>query len=149
LSIKHLEALKNEETSMLHEIRQRTQGEVFEISRKVLNDLAATSLEERLCAVFIRRLKELDSQSRSSLMEAIKSSSEPVLVRSVFELPSAQRTEIQNALNETFATRVNVRFETAPDLIGGIELSKNGHKVEWSIASYLYSMEKSLNEVVK
>jgi F-type H+-transporting ATPase subunit b len=56
------------------------------------------------------------------------------VVRSAFDLPADQRAAIQNALNETFSAEVRIRFETAPDLIGGIELTTNGQKVAWSIA---------------
>ena len=35
-----------------------------------------------------------------------------------------------------------VQFETAPDLVSGIELSANGQKVAWSIADYLATLEK-------
>jgi F-type H+-transporting ATPase subunit b len=64
-------------------------------------------------------------------------------------LPAQQRAAIQNALNETFSADIHVRFETAPDLISGIELSTNGQKVAWSIADYLMSMEKSVDELLK
>ena len=70
-------------------------------------------------------------------------------MRSAFDLPAQQRAAIQNALNETFSADVHVRFETAPDLISGIELSTNGQKVAWSIADYLMSMEKSVDELLK
>jgi len=56
---------------------------------------------------------------------------------------------IQNALNETFSAEVHVRFETAPDLISGIELTTNGQKVAWSIADYLVSLEKGVDELLK
>jgi uncharacterized membrane protein len=49
-------------------------------------------------------------------------------VRSAFDLPAEQRAAIQNALNETFSAEVHVKFETAPDLISGIELTANGQK---------------------
>jgi F-type H+-transporting ATPase subunit b len=70
-------------------------------------------------------------------------------VRSAFDLPAEQRAAIQNALNETFSADVHVRFETAPDLISGIELTTNGQKVAWSIADYLTSLEKGVDELLK
>ena len=74
---------------------------------------------------------------------------EPALVRSAFDLPPAQRAAIQNALNETFSAEVHVQFETAPELVSGIELSTNGQKVAWSIADYLATLEKSAGELLK
>jgi len=70
-------------------------------------------------------------------------------VRSAFDLPAEQRAAIQNALNETFSSEFHLRFETAPDLISGIELTTNGQKVAWSIADYLASMEKGVDELLK
>ena len=70
-------------------------------------------------------------------------------MRSAFDLPAEQRAAIQNALNETFSAEVHVRFETAPDLVSGIELTTNGQKVAWSIADYLASLEKGVGELLK
>ena len=69
-------------------------------------------------------------------------------MRSAFELPAEQRAAIQNALNETFSRDIRLRFETAPDLISGIELTTNGQKVAWSIADYLASLEKGVGELL-
>ena len=66
--------------------------------------------------------------------------------RPAFDLPAEQRAIIQNALNETFSAEIRVRFETAPNLVCGIELTTNGQKVAWSIAEYLASLEKSIGE---
>jgi len=70
-------------------------------------------------------------------------------VRSAFDLPAEQRAAIQNALNETFSAEIHVRFETAPDLVSGIELTTNGQKVAWSIGDYLASLEKGVGELLK
>ena len=70
-------------------------------------------------------------------------------MRSAFDLPAEQRAAIQNVLNETFSAEIHVRFETAPDLISGIELTTNGQKVAWSIADYLASLEKKVGELLK
>ena len=42
-----------------------------------------------------------------------------------------------------------MRFETAPDLISGIELTTNGQRIAWSIANYLASLEKDVDELFK
>jgi F-type H+-transporting ATPase subunit b len=99
--------------------------------------------------VFTRRLCTMDGKVKEGLAEALKTASEPALVRSAFDLPAEQRAAIQKALNETFSTEVHVRFETAPDLVSGIELTTNGQKVAWSIADYLASLEKGVGELLK
>ena len=63
--------------------------------------------------------------------------------------PPAQQKSIETAVKETFAPDAHVQFETAPELVSGIELSTNGHKVAWSIADYLATLEKSAGELLK
>jgi len=149
LSSKLQETSRNEEHALHQAVRRRTQQEVFAIARKALMDLATTSLEERLGEVFTRRLREMDGEAKAGLAEALKTGSAPALVRSAFDLPAEQRAAIQNALNETFSAEIRVRFETAPDLVSGIELTTNGQKVAWSIADYLASLEKGVDELMK
>jgi F-type H+-transporting ATPase subunit b len=149
LSSKRQEALRNEEHNLHQAISRRTQQEVFAIARKALTDLATTSLEERLGEVFTRRLREMDGKAKERLGAALKTAAEPAVVRSTFDLPAEQRAAIQNALNETFSAEVRVQFETAPDLISGVELTTNGQKVAWSIADYLASLEKGVDELLK
>jgi F-type H+-transporting ATPase subunit b len=149
LSSKRRETLRNEERSLHQAISRRTQQQVFAIARKALTDLATVSLEERLGEVFTRRLREMDGKAKEGLGAALKTASDPAVVRSTFDLPADQRAAIQNALNETFSAEIRVRFETAPDLISGIELSTNGQKVAWSIADYLMSLEKGVDELLK
>ena len=149
LSAKRQETLQSEQQSLHDEITRRTQAEVFAIARKALTDLAGTGLEERMSDVFTRRLRELNGQSKASLAEALKSASDPALVRSAFDLPAEGRAAIQKAINETFSADVHLRFEAAPDLVSGIELSANGQKVAWSIADYLMTLEKGVGELLK
>jgi F-type H+-transporting ATPase subunit b len=148
LRAKRQETLRNDAHNLNQAITRRTRQEVFAIARKALTDLATTSLEERLGEVFTRRLREMDSQAKAGLAEALRTASAPALVRSAFDLPAEQRTAIQNALNETFAAEIPVRFKTAPEVISGIELTTNGQKLAWSIADYLASLEKGVAELL-
>jgi F-type H+-transporting ATPase subunit b len=149
LSTRRQEALRTETQNLNQAISRRTQEEVFAITRKALLDLATTSLEERIGEVFTRRLRELEPKAKADLADALKTATEPAVVRSAFELPEEPRAAIQNALNETFSADIHLRFETKPDLISGIELTANGQKVAWSIADYLSSLEKGVGELLK
>jgi len=149
LSKKREKALREEVGNLNQAIVRRTQDEVFSITRKVLTDLASTSLEEQMSEVFTRRLRELDGQAKSDLGDALKNASDPALVRSAVALPPDQSAAIQKALNETFSTDIHLRFESDPDLISGIELSTNGQKICWSVADYLTSLEKGVGELLE
>ncbi|MBK8740203.1 MAG: F0F1 ATP synthase subunit delta [Betaproteobacteria bacterium] len=149
LSARRAETLKNDARNLNQTIAHRAQQEVFAIARKTLADLATASLEERMGEVFTRRLREMDGDAKADLGHALETASEPAIVRSAFALPDEQRGAIQNALNETFSAEVRVRFETAPDLVSGIELATNGQKLSWSIADYLAALENGVGELLK
>lgn len=143
-----MQSLARDTHNLQQAIRRRTGQEVFAIARKALADLATTSLEERAGEVFMGRLRDLNDEERGRFASALKSAGGSAVIRSAFKLPEAQRAAIQNTLNETFAAEVRVTFETAPDLITGIELSTNGQKIAWSIAHYLTSLEEGVAELV-
>lgn len=140
--------LMNEYQVLREEIARRTRAEVFAIARKALEDLAGASLEERMVEVFVRRLRELGSEEKGRLASAL-ASPVPAFVRSAFDLAPAQRAAIEAAVRETLAAEIQVNFELAPDLVSGIELSMQGQKVAWSIADYLASLERGVNDLLK
>jgi F-type H+-transporting ATPase subunit b len=144
LRMQQQNALRDDQVKLGREMTRLAQGEVFAIARKALADLAAASLEERMAEVFTRRLREMDGKSKESLATALKTLSEPALVRSAFEMAAKEKSAIQNALNETFSADVPVRFETSPGIICGIELTANGQKLAWDIAEYLAALGRSL-----
>ena len=98
--------------------------------------------------VFVQRVRSLTGEAKEQLATAFKSSNHQVSVHSTFDLPPAQKSAIESAVKETFAPEAKVQFETAPDLVCGIDLSTNGHKVSWSIAEYLATLEKSAGELL-
>jgi len=149
LSAKRQEALRSEARQLNQALARCARDEVFAISRKALSELASTSLEERLGEIFTQRLRDIDPQSKAALGDVLRSAAQPALVRSAFDLPAAQRAAIQNALNETFSAEIRVQFETAPDLVSGIELVADGRKLGWSIAHYLASLEERVESLLK
>ncbi len=148
LSAKRMAALRIDAHNLGKSISHRTEQEVFAIARKALMDLAAASLEDRMSEVFTRRVRTMDIKTKDELGKALKTSTEPALIRSTFDLPVEQRNSIQNALNETFSADIKIRFETTPDLISGIELTSNGQKVDWSISGYLSSLASGVGELL-
>jgi F-type H+-transporting ATPase subunit b len=149
LSARRAETLVQEAHSLNRMLVGRVQQEVFAIARKALTDLAGASLEARLGTVFIGRLDALDAKAKAALAGALKATAEPARVRSAFELPAAQRTAIQKALAGLSGAKIPVQFETSPDLISGIELTTHGRKIAWSIADYLTSLGKGVDDLLQ
>ena len=148
LRSKQQDKLRSEYQSLHEEIARQTRAEVFAIARKTLLDLSGASLEERMVEVLVQRLRELDADERKKLISMLQAPI-PVLVRSAFELPVAKRALIESAVKATLDAELQIRFVVVPDLISGIELIMQGQKIAWSIADYLVSLDKDVNELLK
>ncbi len=149
LRAKRGEKLRSDANALSLAIRRRTQDEVFAIARRALADLSAVSLEERMADVLICRVRDLDEATKAKLADATRKSQDPVVVRSAFDLPEQERAKIREALSRAFGSGVRIQFATAPELIGGIECATHGHKVSWSIADYLGSLEEGVAELLE
>ncbi|MEO5755486.1 MAG: F0F1 ATP synthase subunit delta [Mesorhizobium sp.] len=149
LKDKQSKALASDAKNLSAEISRRAGTEVFAIARKALADMANTELEERMGELFIRKLGALKGPAKTAIAKMLTSSNEPARIRSAFDLSAKQHAAIQKAINDTFAGKVHLRFETSPKLVSGIELVAGGQKLAWSISDYLKTLEKSVGELLK
>jgi F-type H+-transporting ATPase subunit b len=143
------QALRNEQHSLNEELSRRAREEVFAIVRKTLSDLAGTSLEQRMTEIFLDRLRELNTEQMTELKSAFKKSSDALLVRTAFKLPAQQRAAIETVIAEIFDKQKPLEFIVVPDLVSGIEISSGGRKIAWSIADYMGSLAKSVDDLLK
>jgi F-type H+-transporting ATPase subunit b len=147
-SAKQQEILRDDIYKKKQTFSVKLREEVFSIARKTLADLGTPNLEKCLVGEFINHLRDIDSNTKEALVHDYKTSSAPAILRSAFDLPEEQRIIILNALKEIFSPEIQVQFETAPDLISGIELTVNGQKISWNIGHYLISMEKEADKLM-
>ena len=70
-------------------------------------------------------------------------------VRSAFDVPEVQQVAIRKAIKDIFASDAAIEFQTAPELVGGIELIAGGQKLGWSIADYLLAMKASVDDLLE
>lgn len=143
------EALVQDMQKMDKAIAARMRREVFSIARKTLADLGSDSLEERIIAVFLRRLQVMGSEEKKDLGKTIGAKGATVLLKSAFALSPGQREEIKKETDELFNVQTRMQFKTDPDLIGGIELVAGGHKITWNIDDYITSFEESVGQEIQ
>ena len=149
LGEKQKKALASDAKNLSTQIAHRAEVEVVAIARKALADMADTKLEERMTDLFVHKLGALKGPAKTAIAKMVASPTERATIRSAFDLPAKQHTAIQKAINETFATEVDLRFVTAPELVSGIEFVAGGQKLAWSISDYLKSLEKSVSQLAK
>lgn len=149
LAAKRQENLQQEAQNLHQEIRRRTQQEVFAIARKALGDLADAKLEEQMVKVFVDRLQALDAEEKKTLVTALKTEAQPIVVHTSFDLEAAEQKALSKAIQALLGDKTEIRFATAADLVSGIELSSDGHKLAWSIDGYLADLENGIGELLK
>jgi F-type H+-transporting ATPase subunit b len=143
------QALQTEQQNLSSEIMQRTRSEVFTIVRKILKDIASSSLEEQIGRVFIHRIQELTADEKNKFYLALKTDLNQVFIRSAFNLPTSLQTAIEATVKKSFNIEPQFKFETAEHMVSGIELTAGGYKITWSIEEYLISIETGISELLK
>jgi F-type H+-transporting ATPase subunit b len=86
-----------------------------------------------------------DQDALAALAEAEQASIE---IRSTFDIPDDQQQQISEIVENRTEQSVDLQFTTGADFISGIELSANGSKISWTIASYFDELERDWEELL-
>jgi F-type H+-transporting ATPase subunit b len=149
LHTKQQKAIADMQVNLKKDLAQKTQQQVFDITRKVLTDMASTNLEEQTTKFFISRLSGLKAEGKKEFADAFKAGTQHILIQSAFELHNEQQAEIKKSVDEILGSEPEFEFKTVPEIISGIELSANGYKLSWSISAYLDSLQNSISGILK
>lgn len=140
------ESLSDEQAKIQLDIKRRIQQEVFDMARRVLTDLADTSLESQIVDHFLKKLKDLKKNEVEQLLINFKKS-KVLTVRSAFSLSSDQQQAITQTLRKWTGPEIQLTFHTSAEEVSGIELYSGGYKLAWTITEYLDSLEKHMAEI--
>jgi F-type H+-transporting ATPase subunit b len=138
LRVKLAQSLSAERAQLGQQLSVRTQAEVFALTRKALAELAGASLEERMVEVLIDRLRALPEPEKLVLSGA--KADAVAVVSSAYDPAPAGRARLEAAIRERVHADTAVHFETAPELVCGLEFSLDGVKLAWSISDYLSTL---------
>ncbi len=137
------EAIQREKKSFVQDLRKMTATQVYALARKAFEDLADAELEERMVEVLLARIQTMNKGQREALAASIKDAGGEVVIRSAFEISPDMREKITGALRRYLADEIKAHFETASELLGGIELKTRGRKIAWNLEHYLNTMEEA------
>ncbi len=141
--------LTREQEAFFHDLRQRASRQIYATARRALTDLADGNLEERIVNVFIRRIRELDKVESEEIRKAISSGGNRVVVQSAFGVSEEMRKQIEDALKKQITNDFTIRYMMEPEIVSGIELRVNGHKIAWSLNDYLDTLVENLTETLQ
>ncbi|MGB5447019.1 MAG: F0F1 ATP synthase subunit delta, partial [Psychromonas sp.] len=148
LCLQQQATFQRQQQSLSDALTQQTQQEVFAITRQTLKDLADVELEEQILKVFLSQLAELDDNETASFISALAKNNS-ASVRSSFALSPVLQQTLTKALNERFATAMQIHFAIDADLVSGIEVYIDGQKLAWSISQYIDSLEQHFQQLVR
>jgi F-type H+-transporting ATPase subunit b len=137
---KFQDALRQQQADHEQETAKDIRSEVFAVAGKILEELAGMSIEARMAQLLCERLRNAGEKEMSELTVAFRKPSRPPVVRSRFVLGTEQREMISATVRELFHIDLPLTFETADELISGIELSVNGQRIAWSFSDALEAM---------
>ena len=138
-------SIERQKESILTDLKLRTGEEVYAISRRALKDLANEKLEAQIIDTFIRRLHEMGETEKEEIKKFYKTLGQPITVRSTFEIPDEARQIILETMRNLAGKDLEIKFETSPELISGVEMSTSDTRIGWSIASYLDTLRTDLS----
>ncbi len=138
------EGLREETDSFLRDLRGIASKEICSIARRALADLADQELESCTVRVFINRLKTVGQAERDKIAAYLLESGGDVLIQSAFEITADQRSEVVEALRQAFDCDLDVRFEVTSDLMCGIAMHTDSHRVAWELNDYLDGLEEQI-----
>jgi len=143
--------LQREQQRFISELRERAVGQVHQIARQALANLADVQLEELIIERFCQRLAELSKGEQDRLQHGLESAGRMMRVRSGLELRPEQLESVRRAVSNLFPQlEIHApRYEHDSEVICGIELLAGDQKLAWNVSDYMESLEHSFSAALE
>lgn len=142
-----LEALDREKRAFGRDLKQRSCREVLELTRRALRDLADESLNNRLAAILLQRVDQLEKQDRDKLTRA--GCEDGITVRSSFALEVQEKRQITTAFHRICGKQTEVAYQVDEDYPLGIEASTGSIRLAWNIEGYLDELQQKVMDFLE
>jgi F-type H+-transporting ATPase subunit b len=145
-----LESLEAEKDDFKRELRVMSGREVLAMARDVLRHLAGTELQDRVIEAFARRVHDLNDEDAEDLRGKIDSDKPTVRIRSSFELSDDQVSDVEEALIGVLdRDKIELELKTDENLILGLEIDIDGHRLGWSAAGLIDEVEERFEHEIE
>jgi F-type H+-transporting ATPase subunit b len=132
-----LRELGQEKAAYQADLIRLVRNEIVACVRKIVGDLASSSLEQTAVDAFLKRLEAAPSPAAHTGQNSAR-------LRCAFPLPAQQQQQIDEELRKKFAISGPLVVEVDPNLGLGFDLIIGQERMQWTLDSYLTSFEKSL-----
>lgn len=136
------QALAHEQSALLRELKLLVAGQLVELGRRALSDLAGRTLEGCIVDRFVELLHNLSEKERIQLAQCGEA-----IVATAFPLETGHKHQIHQALAR-LQPRIHVHYQERPELICGIVLESGERLWHWDLATYLDELEAQLKKAL-
>jgi F-type H+-transporting ATPase subunit b len=140
-----LAAWQRERLENQHALQQEAARRLTEAVRCALRDLADADLESRMLTPLWAKLRALEINERAVLAQAALGG---CTVYTAFPLDAELRQQSQTALRECLGAEIPLIFRHDPNAACGVILEMPGHRLTWTLDSYLAGFEEALTQVL-
>jgi F-type H+-transporting ATPase subunit b len=141
-----LTAWRREQTENQRALQREATHRLTEAVRHALRELADADLERRMFEPLLTRLRALEMGERATLARAALGG---CVINTAFPLDVSLQQHCQAALSELLGDGVPLTFHHDPNAACGITLEMPGHRLAWTLDSYLDGFEEALARVLK
>lgn len=140
-----LTAWRREQTENQHALQREAANRLTEAVRHALRELADADLERRMLEPLLTQLRALDTNERATLAQAALGG---CAINTAFPLDIALQQHCQAALSELLGDRITFTFHHDPSMACGITLEMPGHRLAWTLDSYLDGFSETLTKTL-
>lgn len=134
--------IEREREDFLIHLETTMAGQVCELTRAALEDLADTDLEPRIVRVFCRMLEHLPEAEREDFKTGYAQAEGRVAVQTPVELAVSLRDDVRQALRGIVGEDADIRFLTDSTMTAGIVVRAGSRSVSWTIESYMNGLRR-------
>lgn len=140
-----LAAWRREQAEQQRALQREAAHRLTAAVRDALRTLADADLEARMLAPLLAQLRALDADDLSALAQAAQNGG---VVTTAFALDAARQAEWRNALGEVLGGGIALTFRPDPEAACGVTLDLSGHRLAWTLDSYLDNFSQHLDSVL-
>ena len=143
------ESVEREKEALISDFGQQAGKMIYAIARRALQDLANDELEHQIIINFINRLQNMTELEKKAIRDFYLNTGKQIIVRTAFEIPNELQHRIQDLVRVQAGMGVEVKFQTAKELISGIDMSAQNVRIGWNLVAYLDTLEADLSQKIE
>ncbi|WP_462324313.1 F0F1 ATP synthase subunit B family protein [Desulfoplanes sp.] len=140
-----IQSFEREKIRRADELQREMASHLFAMTNNALQDLANLSLHASMVTHFLDTL-EKEAGSPDDRFRNLFSGQDNLNVSTPLALPEAAKKRLGSILEKKCGFRGEIIVHDAPQLLAGLSLEGNGHRMDWTIHRYLKDLKSGLLE---